>query len=63
MIATTEKGVFFINQHKIVPQSQFVKWINSNNCAKVVPYKNDLVIATNNGICIYNYKLNTFDKS
>lgn len=55
VIATTEKGIFFINGNKVIENLNLERGLNSNNCSKIVPYKNELFVATNNGICRYNY--------
>ena len=54
LIATTEKGFFIIRNHTILKNLNITNGLNSNNCSKIVPYKNELFIATNNGICRYN---------
>lgn len=54
-VATTEKGVFFVKDHQVVRNLSLDQGLNSNTSTKMVPYKNVLFIATNNGICRYNY--------
>jgi hypothetical protein len=61
-VATTEKGVFFINKNKIVRNLNLAGGLNSNNCSKVLPYKKELFVATNNGICRYDYRTNIMSK-
>ncbi len=62
VVATTEKGVFFINGNKIVRNLNLNNGLNSNNCSKVLSYRNELFIATNNGICRYNYHSNEMSR-
>jgi hypothetical protein len=54
-IATTENGVFFVKDHKIIRNLSLDQGLNSNTSVRIVPYKNVIFIATNNGICRYNY--------
>lgn len=60
--ATTEKGVFFINKNNIVRNINLKTGLNSNNCAKVLAYYGNVFIATNNGICFYNYRNDSYYK-
>ena len=62
VVATTEKGVFYIKDHKIIRNVNQAMGLNSNNCAKVTSYGADLFIATNNGIGIYRPSSNSIDK-
>ena len=55
VVATTEKGVFFIKGNNVIENLNLASGLNSNNCSKIVPYQDELFIATNNGIGRYNY--------
>ncbi|MBK6329425.1 MAG: histidine kinase [Bacteroidetes bacterium] len=56
LIATTaEKGVFFINDHKVVKNINNSNGLSSNTCYKSVIYKDALYTATNKGINVYNF--------
>ncbi len=53
---TSEKGVFLIKDSTVVKNLNDSTGLSSNTCYKSVLYKDDLFIATNKGINIYNFK-------
>jgi ligand-binding sensor domain-containing protein len=62
VLATIDKGIYFINRHEIVKKLQIQDGLSSNNCFKIKNSNGKLYIATDFGFNIYDTKTNTFQK-
>jgi ligand-binding sensor domain-containing protein len=53
-VATADRGVYIIRDSAIIYHLDVSNGLRSNTCIKMLPYKDDVFIATNNGISRYN---------
>ncbi|MBL7765364.1 MAG: histidine kinase [Chitinophagaceae bacterium] len=64
--ATIEKGIYIIGKNDIINNISIKNGLSSNKCNKMSIYKDQLFIATNNGVNIYDFqtdKINTLFES
>lgn len=54
VVATNEQGIFFIKGNKVLDNINLDKGLNSNSCSKILLYKGEIIVGTNNGIALYN---------
>lgn len=56
ILATVNNGIYFIKNHKVINRLTIANGISSNNCLRMQLVNDNLFIATNNGLNIYNFK-------